>query len=222
MSKIRITPLLDYLRAGGARQLGYFIAIGTVAAVAARVSYTHIRDVTLIAGQPVDVAAVLPLAVDGMLLAASLAMSQDKAHGLQPRGWARFGFWLGANISVLCNIASTLVHATATIANARQVVGPGMLTDQQLLGLAVFVAVLAPLLLLITVEIMARPGKPKNGQTVVTAATPRRAAEDLRETSAALAYRAAAATRLYEPVVTLNGKNGNGSKPVAAVASPAE
>lgn len=125
------------------RRVGYFLAIGSVTAVAARVSYSHILDVTLIAGQPADVAVVLPLAIDGMLLAASLAMAEDKANGRRPRGWARFGFWFGAGISLACNIASTIVHATVPA----------------LLPLAIFIAALAPVLLLITVEIMARPGK---------------------------------------------------------------
>jgi hypothetical protein len=126
------------------RRIGYIVAIGTVTAVAARVSYSHIRDVTEVAGQPADVAMVLPLAVDGMLLAASLAMAEDKANFRQPRAWARFGFWFGASISLACNVASTVVHFTAGW-----------------LPLAIFIAALAPALLLITVEIMARPGKPQ-------------------------------------------------------------
>lgn len=127
------------------RRIGYIAAIGSVAVVAARVSYSHIFDVTRIAGQPADVAAVLPVAIDGMLLAATLAMAEDKANGRQPRGWARFGFWFGAGISLACNVASTVVHAAVAPA---------------LMPLAIFIAALAPALLLITVEIMARPGKP--------------------------------------------------------------
>lgn len=176
------TTTLAWLRSGGTRQLGYFIAIGVVAGVAARVSYSHIRDVTLIAGQAADVAALLPLSVDGMLMAASLAMSQDKARGLQPRVWARVGFWLGATISVVCNIADTLVHASGTVASARAIVPADMLSDQQLLGMAVFVAVLAPLLLLITVEIMALPGKPiQDGRDVQPTASRRKTEVELLE-----------------------------------------
>lgn len=138
--------LLRWLRTGGSRKVGYFLAIGTVTFVAARISYSHIRDVASSAGQASDVAAMLPLAVDGMLLAASLAMSDDKARGLEPRGWARFGFWFGAGVSLACNVASTIVHTTST----------GLM-----LVLAVGIAALAPILLLITTEIMARPGKPR-------------------------------------------------------------
>jgi hypothetical protein len=143
------------------RRIGYILAIGTVAAVAARVSYSHIRDVTLEAGQPIDVATVLPLAVDGMLLAATLAMAEDKANGRLPRAWARFGFWFGAVISVACNVASTVVHTT-----------------DEWLPLAVFIAALAPVLLLITVEIMARPGKLTEAEQETTAPAKARTAAD--------------------------------------------
>jgi hypothetical protein len=143
------------------RRIGYILAIGTVAAVAARVSYSHIRDVTLEAGQPIDVATVLPLAVDGMLLAATLAMAEDKANGRLPRGWARFGFWFGAVISVACNVASTIVHIT-----------------DEWLPLAVFIAALAPVLLLITVEIMARPGKLAQAEADSTAPAKLRSPKD--------------------------------------------
>src|ERR1044072_2954734 len=81
------------------RRMGYILAIGPVAAAAPRVSYSHIRDVPLEAGQPIDVATVLPLAVDGMLLAATLAMAEEKANGRLPRAWARVGVWFGAGIS---------------------------------------------------------------------------------------------------------------------------
>lgn len=181
MNQSRIAPVIAFLKDGGARLIGYIVAIGMVAAVAARVSYSHIRDVTLIAGQSADVAALLPLSVDGMLLAATLAMSQDKANGRQPRGWARIGFWLGATISVLCNVADTLVHASEVIAAARAVVLVQMLPDEALLGLAIFVAILAPVILLITVEIMARPGKPiEDGQAVQPAAETRQKTEEER------------------------------------------
>lgn len=150
------------------RRIGYIAAIGTVAAVAARVSYSHIYDVTRIAGQSADVSVVLPLAIDGMLLAATLAMAEDKAAGRTPRGWARFGFWFGAGISLACNVASTIVHAAVTAA---------------LLPLAIFIAALAPALLLITVEIMARPGKPVETAkpSAKTAASPEERLEKARK-----------------------------------------
>lgn len=182
--RINLSPLsrLNY------RRIGYIAAIGSVTAVAARVSYSHILDVTLIAGQPADVAVILPLAIDGMLGAASLAMAEDKANGRKPRGWARFGFWFGAGISLACNVASTVVHTTVPA----------------LLPLAIFISALAPALLLITVEIMARPGKPVDAPVEEPVEEPvdeeelgRRAAE---EAKAAKAAKAAEARRVRELV----------------------
>lgn len=122
------------------RRVGYGMSIGTVALIAAWGSYRHMLDVATIAGQPIEVAATLPLSVDGMLLVATLAMADDKANGRQPRPWARFAFWLGATISVAANIASTVVHNGAA-------------------PLSIGVAAWAPIALLVVTEIMARPGK---------------------------------------------------------------
>jgi hypothetical protein len=124
-----------------ARRVGYIGAIGIVALIAAWGSYRHMLDVARIAGQPIEVAATLPLSVDGMLVVASLAMADDKARGRHPRAWARFAFWLGATISVAANIASTVVHNG---------INP----------LSIGVAAWAPVALLVVTEIMARPGRP--------------------------------------------------------------
>lgn len=124
------------------RRTGYIVSIGTVALIAAWGSYRHMLDVATIAGQPIEVAATLPLSVDGMLLVATLAMADDKASGRSPRAWARFAFWLGAVISVSANIASTVVHNGAD-------------------PLSIGVAAWAPIALLVVTEIMARPGRVK-------------------------------------------------------------
>jgi hypothetical protein len=188
MSQTWFDRVLEWLKNGGFRGIGYFIAIGTVAGVAARVSYSHIRDITWIAGQSADVAALLPLAVDGMLLACTLAMSQDKARNLMPRPWARFGFWFGATISVLCNAADTLVRAAQVIARFRTVVTATIINDPSALSIAMFVAILAPMILLITAEVMSRRGKPRKGEPEVSV-TPKvattsqpEAAETVKET----------------------------------------
>lgn len=122
------------------RRAGYITSIGTVALIAAWGSYRHMLDVATQAGQPIEVAATLPLSVDGMLLCATLAMADDKVHGRSPRAWARFAFWLGAVISISANIASTVVHRG---------IDP----------LSIGVAAWAPIALLVVTEIMARPGK---------------------------------------------------------------
>lgn len=124
------------------RRIGYAASFVMVAGVAARVSYGHIRDVALFGHQPEEVALLLPLAVDGMMLIATLAMAEDKAAGRSPRGWARFGFWFGAAISTAANVAATVVQHGWD-------------------PLSIAVAAAAPLLLLLAIEIVARPGKPK-------------------------------------------------------------
>ncbi|MES2211473.1 MAG: DUF2637 domain-containing protein [Chloroflexota bacterium] len=124
-----------------ARRTAYVLSIGTVTGVAALASYEHQVDVATLAHQAALLAHTLPLSIDGMLLVATLAMSEDKANGRKPRGWARFGFWFGAAVSTAANIASTVVHYGDWLSIAWSMV--------------------APIVLLIVVEIMARPGKPK-------------------------------------------------------------
>lgn len=124
------------------RRIGYTLSFLMVAGVAARVSYGHIRDVALYAHQGVDVATLLPLAVDGMMLIATLALAEDKAANRFPRTWARTGFWFGAAISTVANVAATVVAFGWE-------------------PLAIGVAALAPILMLWAIEIVARPGKPK-------------------------------------------------------------
>jgi len=123
------------------RRVAYVLSLGTVTSVAALASYSHQVDVALLAHQASLLAHTLPLSVDGMLVVATLAMSEDKAKGLHPRGWARFGFWLGAVLSVTANVTATAVHYGDPI--------------------SIGASVVAPVLLLVCVEITARPGKPR-------------------------------------------------------------
>ena len=123
------------------RRIAYVVSLSVVTAVAALASYSHQVDVALLAHQASLLAHTLPLSVDGMLIVATLAMSEDKAKGLRPRGWARFGFWLGAGLSVTANVTATAVHYGDAISIGGSVV--------------------APVLLLVCVEITARPGKPR-------------------------------------------------------------
>lgn len=125
-----------------ARRIGYSLSFLVVAGVAARVSYGHIRDVVLYVHQPSDVAHLLPLSVDGLMLIATLAMAEDKATNRYPRGWARWGFWFGAAVSTAANVQAVVITS-----------GPDPL------GIAVGAS--APVLLLWSIEIVARPGKPR-------------------------------------------------------------
>lgn len=131
-----------------ARTIGRRLAFGTsfvvVAVPAAVNSYAHMRDLAILGHQAELLASILPLSIDGLLVIASLAMAEDKAQNRHPRLWARFGFWFGAVISLVANVASTAVHHGDP--------------------LSIGVAAWPPLVLLIVTEIMARPGKPKDVQ----------------------------------------------------------
>jgi hypothetical protein len=129
------------------------ISVGTVATVAAYNSYWHQVTVATLGHQSTALAHTLPLSVDGMLAAATLAMAEDKVNGLRPRGWARAAFWLGAAVSVAANVASVITE-----------IGPN--------PLGIGVSAWAPIALLFTVEIMARPGKPN--KNVVRSAAARK------------------------------------------------
>lgn len=124
------------------RRFGNAISFLLVAGTAAASSYTHIVEVALYGHQSRLVSHLLPLSIDGMLLIATLAMSEDKANDRHPRGWARIGFWGGAVVSTAANIAATVV-AWGT----------------EPVGIAI--AAVAPVMLLISIEIVARPGKAK-------------------------------------------------------------
>lgn len=135
-----------------ARRVGYTLSFLVVAGVAARVSYGHIRDVVLHVHQPVDVAHLLPLAVDGLMLIATLAMAEDKAQDRKPRGWARWGFWFGAAVSTAANVQAVIITS-----------------GLDPLGIAVGAS--APTLLLWSIEIVARPGKPRPLAVVAAVST---------------------------------------------------
>lgn len=151
------TTKRDWSKIG--RRAGYAVSFVLVAGVAAYVSYGHIAEVARLAHQEEGLAKVLPLSVDGLMLIATLAMAEDKAANRMPRGWARVTFWIGAAVSVAANIASTLVHY-----------GPDVL--------ALAVAGWAPVALLLAIEVVARPGKPKPAPaTTQTVVVPDTAAE---------------------------------------------
>ena len=131
------------------RRIAFGASFVVVAGVAAVNSYDHMRAVALLGHQSQLLASTLPLSVDGLLIIATLAMSEDKANGRRPRGWARFAFWFGAAISVAANIAATAVHYGDP--------------------LSIAVSAWPPVALLIAVEIMARPGKPAKAIPVAPA-----------------------------------------------------
>jgi hypothetical protein len=122
------------------RRFGTFAAVSVVAAIAGYASYGHQRDVALMAHQAAELAAVLPLSVDGMLAAAAIAIGEDKAEGRKPRIWAVVAFWLGAIVSIAANVSSVFIHWGFD-------------------PLAIAVSAWPPVAFLFTIEILTRKGK---------------------------------------------------------------
>ncbi|NJP32860.1 DUF2637 domain-containing protein [Micromonospora thermarum] len=77
-----------------------------VAGIAAWSSWSHMVAVALRFGERPEVAYVLPLSVDGMLVVASAAMMEDQRAGRKVRWSARIAFAAGVAASVAANIAA--------------------------------------------------------------------------------------------------------------------
>jgi len=112
------------------------LSTGIVAAVAGYASFRHIVKVAQDAGEHLSVAAIYPLAIDGLILVGTLAMLEDKRDGRKPR--------LSARLAVAFGIIATLA---ANIASAEPTVK------------ARLVAAVPPLAFLISVEVLSRRGK---------------------------------------------------------------
>jgi hypothetical protein len=81
-----------------------------VAGVAATASYAHMRSLGLRAGEGWR-ADVLPLSVDGLLVAASLVIYVRRRAGLHA-GWLP---WLGLVLGVLASVAANIAAAEPTV-----------------------------------------------------------------------------------------------------------
>jgi hypothetical protein len=76
-----------------------------VAAFAAVVSYSHIYGLGRVHGQDGTAARLLPLSVDGLILAASLVLLHEARNGRDAPRLARFMLWLGIAATIGANIA---------------------------------------------------------------------------------------------------------------------
>ena len=76
-----------------------------VAAFAAVVSYSHIYGLGREYGQDGTAARLLPLSVDGLILAASLVLLHEARNGRDVPLLARFMLWLGITATIGANIA---------------------------------------------------------------------------------------------------------------------
>ena len=88
-------------------------AAALVAAVAGFASYRHIVDVADAVGERHTVALALPLAIDGLIVVATLAMVEDNRAGRSPRTSARFALGFGVLATLAANIASAEPSWTA-------------------------------------------------------------------------------------------------------------
>lgn len=88
------------------------VAVLLVAVVAALVSYAHMREVAERAGEQWR-AMLLPLSVDGLVVAASMVLLTRRRVGL-PGGWLAWGALLGGvGASLAANIAAAEPNVTA-------------------------------------------------------------------------------------------------------------
>jgi hypothetical protein len=76
-----------------------------VAGFAAVVSYTHIYDLGRAHGQDGTPARLLPLSVNGLILAASLVLLHEARNGRDAPRLARVMLWLGISATIGANIA---------------------------------------------------------------------------------------------------------------------
>jgi hypothetical protein len=76
-----------------------------VAGFAAVVSYTHIYDLGRAHGQGGMPARLLPLSVDGLILAASLVLLHEARNGRDAPRLARVMLWLGIGATIGANVA---------------------------------------------------------------------------------------------------------------------
>lgn len=85
-------------------------AVVLVAAIAAAVSFLHIRDVAIRYGQPQLAAYLLPVSVDGLVTVCSVALLRAARLGLSAPGLARGGLALGVLATLAANAVAGLAH----------------------------------------------------------------------------------------------------------------
>ncbi|WP_327005499.1 DUF2637 domain-containing protein [Dactylosporangium sp. NBC_01737] len=101
-----------------AMRLARAASTAAVASIAAWSSWSHMVHVALRFGERPEVAYVLPISVDGMLIVASTVMVDDKRNGGRVRWSARIAFVAGVAASVAANIAAAEPTAGARIVAA--------------------------------------------------------------------------------------------------------
>jgi Protein of unknown function (DUF2637) len=93
------------VRGDGAIRWATVVAVAAVATIAAVVSYSHIYDLGHSHGQSGTAARLLPLSVDGLIVAASLVLLQAARNDRRAPALARFTLWLGIGTTIAANLA---------------------------------------------------------------------------------------------------------------------
>ncbi|MFU8854491.1 DUF2637 domain-containing protein [Micromonospora sp. SL1-18] len=122
------------------------VGASAVAGIAAWSSWSHMVATALRYGERPEVAYVLPLSVDGLLVVASAALVDDKRAGKRPRMSARVAFALGVVASLAANMAHAQPNTGARIISAWPAIA-----------------------LLAVVELMSRSGRQVKSEAPVTA-----------------------------------------------------
>ncbi len=93
-------------------RLATVIAVLGVAGIAAVVSYRHMRAVAILHGEDPTNAAVIPLSVDGLIIAASMTMLADsRAH--RHRSWLAYAL---LTLASAASLAANVMHAQPDLA----------------------------------------------------------------------------------------------------------
>jgi len=93
-------------------RLATIAAVLTVAAIAAAVSYRHMRGVALDHGEDATAAAIIPISVDGLIVAASMTLLADSRAGRR-RTWLSYTLLV---LSSAASIAANVMHAQPDLA----------------------------------------------------------------------------------------------------------
>ena len=86
------------------------LAVLAVAVIAAIVSYSHVYDLGRTHGQSGTAARLLPLSVDGLILAASLVLLLAARNHQRAPALARSALWLGIGATVAANLTYGLPY----------------------------------------------------------------------------------------------------------------
>lgn len=95
------------------------VVVFAVAAFAAIVSYSHIYDLARAHGQSGTAGRLLPLSVDGLIVAASLVMLHEARNGRHAPALARVMLGLGISATIAANVADGAAYgATGAVISA--------------------------------------------------------------------------------------------------------